>query len=93
MVEFSVQHGALMRLRRISGQVQGLTRMVTEGRAAMEIVAQVTAAEAALHGVARVILMDHLEARLLDGFKARGSREGAACVDEVMRIFMAMRPK
>ncbi len=45
-----------MRLRRISGQVQGISRMVTEERDAMEIVSQVSAAEAALHGVARVVL-------------------------------------
>ena len=93
MAKSSAQNRLLMRLRRINGQVQGLARMVTERRPAMEIVMQVTAAEAALHGVARVILRERLETCLSEGFLAQDADQKRASIDEVMRVFAAMRPK
>ena len=93
MAKPGLKQSALMRLRRIIGQVQGLARMVSEERPAMEILNQVTAAEAALHGVARIILKDHLEVCLLTGSKAKNADERGSNIDEVLRIFAAMRPK
>ncbi|MBK5219613.1 MAG: metal-sensitive transcriptional regulator [Thermoleophilia bacterium] len=47
------------RLRRISGQVGGLERMVEEERYCIDILTQISAAQAALDKVALVLLSEH----------------------------------
>jgi DNA-binding FrmR family transcriptional regulator len=49
----------LKRLRRISGQVGGLERMVAEERYCIDILTQVSAVQAALDKVALGVLDDH----------------------------------
>ena len=50
----------LKRLRRISGQVGGIERMVDEERYCIDILTQVSAAQAALDRVALGVLDDHV---------------------------------
>jgi DNA-binding FrmR family transcriptional regulator len=47
------------RLRRISGQIGGLERMVDEERYCIDILTQISAAQAALDRVALALLDDH----------------------------------
>lgn len=47
------------RLRRISGQVGGLERMVDEERYCIDILTQISAAQAALDKVALALLTEH----------------------------------
>jgi CsoR family transcriptional regulator, copper-sensing transcriptional repressor len=47
------------RLRRISGQVGGLERMVDEERYCIDILTQISAAQAALDRVALALLSEH----------------------------------
>ena len=49
----------LKRLRRISGQVGGLERMVADERYCIDILTQVSAVQAALDKVALGVLSDH----------------------------------
>lgn len=49
----------LNRLRRISGQIGGIERMVTEERYCIDILTQVSAIQAALDRVALALLDDH----------------------------------
>jgi DNA-binding FrmR family transcriptional regulator len=49
----------LKRLRRIEGQVRGVAGMVEEDRYCIDVVTQVTAAQAALDKVALELLSDH----------------------------------
>jgi DNA-binding FrmR family transcriptional regulator len=49
----------LNRLRRVSGQVGGLERMVEEERYCIDILTQISAAQAALDRVALELLDDH----------------------------------
>jgi DNA-binding FrmR family transcriptional regulator len=51
--------GVLRRLRRIEGQVRGIERMVEEDRYCIDVLTQVTAAQAALDKVALELLDDH----------------------------------
>ena len=50
----------LRRLRRIEGQVRGLQAMVEQDRYCADIIAQVSAVQAALRGVARELMRHHL---------------------------------
>ena len=47
------------RLRRVSGQVDAITRMVDRGDACADVMVQIRAASGALQKVAQLILVDH----------------------------------
>jgi CsoR family transcriptional regulator, copper-sensing transcriptional repressor len=50
----------LARLRRIEGQVRGVTRMVEEDKYCVDILTQISAIVAALRGTGLVVLEDHI---------------------------------
>jgi DNA-binding FrmR family transcriptional regulator len=62
------------RLKRIEGQVRGLTRMVDEDRYCIDIVTQISAVRAALRRVEEEVLRDHV-AHCVEGAIASGNRE------------------
>jgi DNA-binding FrmR family transcriptional regulator len=62
------------RLKRIEGQVRGLSRMVDEDRYGIDIVTQIAAARTALRPVEEEILRDHV-AHCVDHAIASGDRE------------------
>lgn len=51
---------ALKRLARIEGQVRGVAKMIDEDRYCIDVVRQVQAIKAALSGLEKVVLDDHL---------------------------------
>jgi DNA-binding FrmR family transcriptional regulator len=69
----------LKRLARIEGQVGGLARMVEEDRYCIDVLTQIQAIEAALHGVALGLLDDHVR-NCINGTAA----ERAKKTDELM---------
>jgi DNA-binding FrmR family transcriptional regulator len=69
----------LKRLARIEGQVGGLARMVDEDRYCIDVLTQIQATEAALHGVALGLLDDHVR-NCINGTAA----ERAEKTDELM---------
>jgi DNA-binding FrmR family transcriptional regulator len=68
------------RLRRIEGQVRGLQRMVGEDAYCIDVLTQISAVNAALRGVAVLLLDDHLRHCVRDA--AKSEREGDAIVTE-----------
>jgi DNA-binding FrmR family transcriptional regulator len=68
------------RLRRIEGQVRGISRMVDEDRYCIDVLTQVNAVRAALENVALVLLNDHTEHCVTEAI--RGG-DGAAKVREL----------
>lgn len=50
----------LKRLKRIEGQVRGIAGMIEDDRYCIDVLAQVSAATKALHGVAIGLMDDHL---------------------------------
>lgn len=63
------------RLSRIGGQIKGIKEMVDEGRQCEELLTQLSAVSSAVTQVARVILTEHLEHCIAEGFAA-GDEEG-----------------
>jgi CsoR family transcriptional regulator, copper-sensing transcriptional repressor len=70
----------LARLRRIEGQVRGVTKMVEEGRYCIEVLDQVAAATRALQAVALKLLGEHLSHCV-----ASAIAEGGAEADEKVK--------
>ena len=79
----------LKRLKRIEGQVRGLTRMIEEDRYCIDIVTQISAVQAALRRAGEEILRDHVahcvEHAIASGDKADQRRKIAELMAVVSR--------
>ena len=58
------------RLRRIEGQVRGIEKMIDEDRYCIDVLTQVSAAKAALDGIALLLLADHTENCVAEAIRA-----------------------
>lgn len=70
----------LTRLRRVRGQVEGIERMVADDRYCIDVLTQISAAQAALDKVALGLLDDHTKSCVVD---AKGA-ERPERADELM---------
>ena len=77
----------LPKLNRISGQVEGIKRMIEEGRYCPDILTQMRAARAALHAVEGAILEAHLGACVSDALAGGSKEERQKKIDELKKIF------
>jgi DNA-binding FrmR family transcriptional regulator len=75
------------RLRRIAGQVNGLERMVGEGRYCVDILLQVAAVRAALDGAGKLLLGAHVESCVADAMASGRPRERQQKLDELIEVF------
>jgi DNA-binding FrmR family transcriptional regulator len=81
----------LRRLRRIEGQVRGISQMVEADRYCIDVLTQISAAERALQGVAVGLLNDHLghcviEAASSSDAEARKKvSEATAAIERLLR--------
>ncbi|SDL12187.1 metal-sensitive transcriptional regulator [Tessaracoccus oleiagri] len=66
-----------LRLRRIEGQIRGISKMVEEDRYCPEILDQVSAATRALERVALAILDDHVSHCVVEAVKLGGEEQEA----------------
>ena len=81
----------LARLRRIEGQVRGLSRMVEEDTYCIDVLTQVSATTRALESVALKLLDEHLAHCVVDAARAGGKdadvkvREAADAIARLVR--------
>ena len=84
-----MKDACLKRLKRIEGQVRGLTRMIEDDRYCIDVVTQISAVRAALRRVEEEILRDHVahcvEHAIAAGNKADQRRKVAELMDVVSR--------
>src|SRR5918995_2371601 len=76
-VDPEIKTANLARLKRIEGQVRGLSKMIEEDRYCAEILTQVAAVQEALRGVGRELLRNHLKHCV-----AHATRSGGPKADE-----------
>jgi DNA-binding FrmR family transcriptional regulator len=75
------------RLRRVSGQIGGIQRMLDQDRYCVDVLLQVAAVQAALAEVGRLVLANHVENCLAEAMRSDNAREQRKKIDEVMDIF------
>jgi DNA-binding FrmR family transcriptional regulator len=84
-----IKAGCLKRLKRIEGQVRGLSRMVEEDRYCIDIVTQISAVRAALRRAEEEILRDHVahcvEGAIESGNRVEQRRKVAELMDVISR--------
>lgn len=74
------------RIRRISGQITGIERMVAEDRYCVDVLHQVAAVRAALDGVGKVILRAHVETCVSDALVSGRPKDRKQKIDEIMDV-------
>ena len=74
------------RLKKIEGQIRGISRMVEEQRYCIDIITQINAAIAALRRVQELILRRHLESCVTEAIRSGSEKEQALKLDEVMEV-------
>ncbi len=79
------KHELQNRMRRIKGQIEGIERMVEDNRDCIEIITQISAAEAALDKVALGLVDGHVRACMTEGNGAGQADELMAAVGRLMR--------
>ncbi len=86
MLDELQQQAIVTRLNRIEGQVRGIRRMVQEPRLCVEILQQLSAAEAALNRISLAIFKFHVERCVPDGIE-QGEPEKSKHLAELVDIF------
>lgn len=81
----------LKRLSRISGQVQGVTRMVEEDRYCLDVLVQTAAIRSALRGVERLTVEDHARDRMEEAIAAKDQDRQRAVFQEVINLLEKVR--
>ena len=69
MLNDKQQQQVLRRLKIIRGQVEGLERMIGEGKYCVDVLTQISAVHEALRGVGKVIVGQHLETCVANDIK------------------------
>lgn len=77
----------LKRLRRVEGQIRGVERMVEDDRYCVDVVTQISAAQAALDKVALGLLDDHARHCVIGGDPAEQEERTAELMGAVRRLF------
>ena len=86
MLDETQQQAIVTRLNRIEGQVRGIRRMVQEPRLCVEILQQLSAAEAALNRISLAVFRYHVEKCVPDGI-TKGEPEKSKRLTELVDIF------
>jgi DNA-binding FrmR family transcriptional regulator len=74
-------------LRRIEGQVRGVQKMVAEDRYCIDVVAQISAARAALSRVEADLLRQHLQHCVQRAMASKDRGEQERVIDELVGVF------
>ena len=82
MPKFPKHNDVVPRLRRIEGQIRGISRMVAERRYCIDIIQQLTAARKALDQVSLRIMNGHINTCVSESIR---KREGAGKINELMQ--------
>ncbi|WOR14404.1 metal-sensitive transcriptional regulator [Hyphomonas sp. FCG-A18] len=77
---------ALKRLARIEGQVRGVSRMIDQDRYCIDVVRQMQAIKAALSGLEKIVLDDHLQTCVDQALKSDDVEARREKVEELVAV-------
>lgn len=78
---------SLPRLRRIQGQIEGISRMIEGRRYCPEILTQLRAAHSALRSLEAEILKTHLENCVKEALKSKNEKKAMEKIEEIVKLF------
>lgn len=75
------------RLKRVSGQVSGIQKMVEDDRYCIDVLMQISAARAALAKVSKMLLESHIQTCVTGAFESDDEDDRTAKIAELVRVF------
>lgn len=87
MINEETKRKALARLKRIEGQVQGVQRMVDEGKYCVDILLQLSAIQGALEQVRKILLGRHIESCVADAMASGREADRRKKIEELLDVF------
>ena len=87
MMSDEVRAEVLLRLRKISGQVQGVSRMVEEDRYCVDVLQQLSAVNSAVESVSKLVVRNYLGRCVTDAINGGDP----LIYDELMRVVFKHR--
>lgn len=88
MIDAEHQKKIAHRLRRAEGQIAGVRRMVEEGGYCVDILLQLSAAQAALAQTGKIVLGQHMATCVKDSFESGDDQEREQKIAELMDVFV-----
>ena len=79
----------IVRLNRISGQINGLSRMISDDRECIEVLNQIVSTQAALRGVWKQVVRGHLQHCVYDALKQNKNADDI--IDELVEHIDKLR--
>ena len=73
--DVDIQVKTLARLRRVEGQIRGVSKMIEEERGCVDVLRQLAAADAALRAAAKHIVAHHLDSCFEEAMKSPPARQ------------------
>lgn len=77
----------LVRLKRIRGQIEGVERMISEGRYCLDIVNQIRSSMAALRSVENLVMERHVRHCVKDAIDTADRRLTESKVNELIELY------
>ena len=87
MMSEELRAEVLLRLRKVNGQVQGVARMVEADRYCVDVLQQLSAVQAAVESVSRLVTRNYLERCVTDAINGGDP----LIYDELMRVVFRKR--
>lgn len=79
----------IIRLNRIAGQVNGLSRMISDDRECIDVLNQIVSTQAALRGVWKQVVRRHLQHCVYDALKQ--NKNGDQIIDDLVEHIDKLR--
>ena len=87
MMDAATKKNVETRLKRVEGQIAALRRMVGQDSYCVDVLLQVAAARAALDGLGKQLLRNHVETCVADAFASGRPKERKEKADELIEVF------
>ncbi len=87
MINEEIKRKAMTRLKRIEGQIQGVRRMVEEGKYCVDILLQISAVQGALEQVRKILLGRHIESCVAEAMASGREADRQRKIDELLEVF------
>ncbi|PCI41260.1 MAG: transcriptional regulator [Moraxellaceae bacterium] len=70
MIDDTTKNEAEVRLKKVEGQIRGISKMVHDEKYCIDIIHQISAAEKALDKVAKIIMKRHIESCVQEAIRS-----------------------
>jgi len=87
MMDASTKAKVATRLKRVTGQIAGIGRMVDADAYCVDVLVQISAVQAALAQVGKLVLARHIETCVSESFRSGSTAQRRIKIDELMDVF------